>query len=146
MDDTAPPNKDNWKMMKNYKAAVAVGAFSVGGLFIARMLRGSTMPIEMNQILMAAGTSTAAAWAAPYVSNMIICENSDSAPYVETAVSTGLTWPVMYALTRDMATANMYLPVQLGATLAGNAAVAKWKKMKAVEPENLPGLVGSCGE
>lgn len=134
-----------WKAMKDYKAAVAVGAFSVAGLYIARWARGSSAPISTNQVLMAAGTSGAAAWAAPYVSGMIVCDKADSAPYVETAVSTALTWPLMYYLTGDAETANMYLPVQLGSTVAGNYAVGKFRKWNKLNTDGLPGRVGSCG-
>jgi len=94
---------------------------------------------------MAAGTSVVAAMAAPYLTPLVVKEGAPTETYVETAISTGLTWPLMYFLTGDSETANMYLPVQLGSTAAANLAMGKYKKWRKMDTDNLPGRVTPCG-
>lgn len=99
-----------------------VGAAAVGGLYVARYVRGSgTRGISMTQMAIAAGTSAAAAFVAPGISASIVCPHSPGAPLVEATASAAVSWAVLATMS-DMGTANMFVPVQVGAYLAGSYA------------------------
>ena len=99
-----------------------VGAAAVGGLYVARYVRGSgTRGISMTQLAVAAGTAAAAAVVAPGISASLVCPHSPGAPLVEASASAAVSWAVLATIS-DMGTANMFVPVQVGAYLAGTYA------------------------
>ena len=99
-----------------------VGAAAVGGLYVARYVRGSgSRGISMTQMALAAGTAAASAIAAPGISARIVCPHSPGAPLVEATASAAVSWAVIASIS-DMGTANMFVPVQVGAYLAGTYA------------------------
>jgi hypothetical protein len=114
----------------DYTAAGYVGAASVAGLYLARAFRvGPTTPLSWTQLGMVAATSAGSALVAPTLSASLICPHSPGAPIVESAASAGVSYGVMYAL-GDRTGAAMFVPVQMGAYLAGTWAT-RWMRQRA---------------
>ena len=98
-----------------------VGAAAVGGLYVARMVRGSGAPLGWGTLAVAAGTAAASAVVAPGISSRLVCPHSPGAPLVEAASSAAVSWAGI-AMLSNMDDANMFVPVQIGAYLAGSYA------------------------
>jgi hypothetical protein len=114
----------------DYTTAGYVGAASVAGLYVARAFRGGARaPLSWTQLGMVAGTSAASAVVAPTISASLVCPHSPGAPLVESAASAGVAYGIMYAL-GDRTGATMFVPVQIGAYLAGTW-VSRWMRQRA---------------
>ncbi len=107
-----------------------VGAAAAGGLYVSKYLRGSNESIGLMQLALAAGTAAASAFVAPGVSARLVCPHSPGAPLVEAATSGAASWAALAVLssTND---ASMFLPVQIGAYLAGSYAAKYMRAMNA---------------
>jgi hypothetical protein len=95
-----------------------VGVYAAGGLYVARYLRGSSREITMTALGAAAAIGAASAVVAPQVTSSMVCGHSPGAPIVEAAASSAVSWAAVWALA-DMESANMFVPVQMGAHLTG---------------------------
>jgi hypothetical protein len=105
----------------DYITPAVVGAYAAGGLYVARYFRGSSQEITMTALGAAAAIGAASAVVAPQVTSTMICGHSPGAPLVEAAASSAVAWAAVFALS-DMESANMFVPVQMGAHLAGSWA------------------------
>ncbi len=105
----------------DYLTPSYVGAAAVGGLYVARYIRGSSSEIGWTTIAVAAGTAAASAVVAPGISARLVCPHSPGAPLVEAASSAAVSWAGLAVLS-SMDDANMFVPVQIGAYLAGTYA------------------------
>lgn len=98
-----------------------IGAYSAGGLYVARYLNGTADDVSWTALGAAAAIGAASAYAAPQISKSLVCPHSPGAPLVEAAASAAVSWAIVLSLT-DMESANMFAPVQLGAHLVGTYA------------------------
>lgn len=105
----------------DYLTPSYVGAAAVGGLYFARYMRGSSSDIGWTTIAVAAGTAAASAVVAPGISARLVCPHSPGAPLVEATASAAVSWAGLAVLS-SMEDANMFVPVQVGAYLAGTYA------------------------
>ena len=110
-----------------------VGAATIGGLYIARYARGSSAPLEWNTLAVAAGVAVASAAVAPGITARLICPHSPSALLVKAASSAAVSWAGIAVLS-NMDDANMFVPIQFGAYLAGDYA-AKYVLVWQAEQE-----------
>ena len=106
-----------------------VGAAAVGGLYVARYIRGSGGEMGWTQLALAAGTAAAATVVTPAICARLVCPHSPGAPLVEAAASSVVSWAAILAMS-DMESANMFVPVQIGAYLVGTYAA---KKLRAFQ-------------
>ena len=122
----------------DYMTPAYVGASAIGGLYIARMIRGSVYPVGVTEMAMAAGIAAASAAVAPGISARLVCPHSPGAPLVEAAASAAVSWAGLASLS-NMNDANMFVPVQVGAYLVGTYASkyarAYWVQQKGMAAE-----------
>ena len=95
-----------------------VGGYAVVGVYIGRSMLGVKGTLPLTTMALVAGTSAASAYAAPYLTQMVMCPRSPSAPLVEAAISSAISWQLL-ALTSGAQSATMFVPIQLGAYVAG---------------------------
>lgn len=103
----------------NLTKSSVIGGASVGGLYLARMLRGSSGSLSLGQTAMVFGVSMASAYVTPSICSMAMCPHSPGFPIAEAAVSSGLSWGGLYVGGANQ-NATMFIPVQTAAYLAGN--------------------------
>ena len=120
-------------MNLDYMTPAYVGAAAVGGLYVARYVRGSGAPLGWDTLALAAGTAAASAVVAPGISARLVCPHSPGAPVVEAASSAAVSWAGIAVLS-SMDDANMFVPIQVGAYLAGTYA-AKYARAWQVQQE-----------
>jgi hypothetical protein len=119
-------NKPHHKDMVTIPALV--GAYAIAGLYIQRTMRGSSSPIQFEQVLLVGGTSAVAAAVTPFITSPFICPYKPMAPLADAAVSSGLVYGLMRLENVDASGAAMFLPVQLLSTLlAHHVAHMMWK-------------------
>ena len=114
----------------DYTTPALVGAASVGGIYLSRMLRKSSGSVPMSQVAIAAGISAVSAAIAPMLSARLVCPHSPVASLIEAGASSGVAWGALAAVA-DMKTANMFVPVQFGAHLVGKWTGKYWVAQKA---------------
>ena len=102
----------------DYVKPALIGAYAAGGLYVARWLKGSSQDISMTALGSAAAIGAVSAFMAPPLSKSLVCPHSPAAPLIESAASAGVSWAAIWVLA-DMESANMFVPVQLGAHLLG---------------------------
>lgn len=118
----------------DYSTATYVGLASIAGLYLARSLKsGTKTPLTWTQLGMVGVTSAGSAVVAPKVTSMLVCPHSPGAPLVESVASAGVAYGVMVAL-GDSTNAMMFVPVQIGAYLAGTWT-SRWMKNRALQAE-----------
>jgi hypothetical protein len=106
---------------------LTIGAYAVAGVYIGRALKNSTDSLPLNKVLMVAATSTAAAAIAAKALPHVFEKEADSAPLVEAALSTAITWAAINAeMGRESAT--MFAPIQFIAHFTGDIAGEMVKK------------------
>ena len=103
---------------------VLIGGYAVIGLYIGRNMFGSKGTLPWSSIALVAGTSAASAYAASYVTPMVVCPRSPSAPLVEAAISSAISWQLL-AFSSGTESAMRFVPVQLGAHIAGKYIAPK---------------------
>lgn len=108
-----------------------VGAAAIGGLYVARWARGYGANIGFSEMALAGGIAAAASIPAPGISARLVCPHSPGAPLVEAASSAAVSWAGLAVLS-NMDDANMFVPVQIGAYLAGTYA-AKYMRAYQVQ-------------
>ncbi len=115
-----------------------VGAYAVAGLFIQRGLRGSSSPLQFEQVALIAGTSAVAAFATPFITRPFVCPLRPMAPFVDATVSSGLVYGLLRLESVDAEGAAMFLPVQLLSVLLAHQVapmLRSSKKDKSLEQE-----------
>ena len=101
---------------------LAVGAFTVGGVLVYRGFKGlDSTSLPVTSLAMVAGSSALASYVSPYLTKMVVAEDSSKGMLLNLALSTALTWQYL-ALTMDMGTANNTVPIQVAAQLLGSYA------------------------
>ena len=105
-----------------------VGAYAIAGLFIQRSFRGSTSPIQFEQVVLVGGTSAVAAAVTPFFTSQFLCPLKPMAPVLDAAVSSGLVYGLMRLENVDGTEAAMFLPVQLLSTLLAHQVIRMMKK------------------
>jgi hypothetical protein len=113
-----------------------VGAYAVAGLFIQRAMRGSSAPLQFEQVLLVGGTSAVAAAVTPYITSSFICPHKPLAPVVDASVSSGLVYGLMRLESVDMDGAAMFVPIQLLSTLLAHQVAKMMWESKSLEKEN----------
>jgi hypothetical protein len=103
----------------NFVKPALVGAYSAGGLYVARYLKGSSDDISTNALATAAAVGFASAWVAPSLSKNLVCEKTPGSGLVEASASAAVSWAAVLAMS-DMESANMFVPVQLGSHIVAN--------------------------
>jgi hypothetical protein len=118
-----------------------VGVYGVAGLFIQRALRGSSTPLQLENLLVVGGTSAVAAAATPFLTTPFICPYKPMTPVVNAVVSSGLVYGLMRLEGVSSDGAAMFVPVQVVSTLlAYQVAHMLWKmkhgeKLSKQEPQ-----------
>jgi hypothetical protein len=119
-----PPHKDM------ITVPALVGAYAVAGLFIQRALRGSSTPLQVEQVALIAGTSAVAAFSTPFLTRPFMCPYRPMAPFVDATVSSGLMYSLLRLESVDSEGAAMFLPVQLLSTLLAHQVAHMMRSMK----------------
>jgi hypothetical protein len=110
-----------------------IGGYAVIGVYVGRNALGSRGELSWSSIALVAGTSAASAYAAPFLSQMVVCPRSPSAPLVEAAISSAISWQLL-AMTTGAQSATMFVPVQLGAHIAGKYIAPRlWNPLRSLE-------------
>ena len=108
---------------------LAVGAVTLGGILMYRSAMGVSSPIPLGGLAMVAGSSALASAVSPYLTEMLLPEDSTKGMILNVALSTALTWQYL-ALAVDMSTANATVPIQVASQLIGGYIGKKVKKRK----------------
>ena len=128
-----PPHKDM------ITVPALVGAYAVAGLYIQRGLRGSTTPLQVEQVALIAGTSAVAAFVTPFLTRPFVCPYRPTAPFADAGVSSALVYTLMRLESVDAEGAAMFVPVQLLSTLLAHHVArlirSSKKETKSLEEE-----------
>jgi hypothetical protein len=108
-----------------------VGVYAIAGLFVQRTLRGSSAPLQFENVLLVGGTSAVAAAVTPFLTSPFICPYKPMSSFVDAGVSSGLVYGLMRLEGVDMDGAAMFVPVQILSTLlAHQVAHMIWRNSK----------------
>ena len=117
-----------------------VGVYAIAGLYIQRAMRGSSAPLQLENVLLVGGTSAVAAVVTPFITSPFICPYKPLSSFVDAGVSSGLVYSLMRLEGVDMDGAAMFVPVQvLSSLLAHQVAHMIWKmnqKNKSLEQQD----------
>jgi hypothetical protein len=117
-----------------------VGVYAIAGLYIQRAMRGSSAPLQLENVLLVGGTSAVAAAVTPFITSPFICPYKPLTPFVDAGVSSALVYGLMRLENVDMDGAAMFLPVQVLSTLlAHQVAHMMWKvkhRKKSLEQQD----------
>ena len=112
---------------EHWIAPATIGAYAVAGLYIGRALRSSSDPLQTNKVLMVAATSVASAAIAARALPFVFEKHADSAPLVEAAMSTAITWAALN-VELGSESATMFAPIQFVAHFTGDIAAEMARK------------------
>ncbi len=104
-----------------------VGMYAVAGLYIGRVLTGSVGAIPLSTVAMVGASSAASAAVAPTLSSFLVCPNSATAPLVEAAISTAISYELIM-LASSSEDAVRFIPVQLVSYVGGVLMAPKVKE------------------
>ena len=106
-----------------------VGVYSIAGIYIQRALRGSSGDLPFEHVLLLAGTSAVASFAAPMLTRPFMCEYRPLTPVADAAVSSALVYTLLKFEMVAAEEAAMFLPVQVaGHLLAHYVKHYMWKE------------------
>ena len=125
----------NYALTKETATPLAVGAITAGGIMLYRSATGISSPIPLGGLVMVAGSSAVASFVSPYLTKMVLPEESTKGMLLNLALSTALTWTYLTTAV-DMQTANATVPIQIASQLAGGY-VGKKVAMKSRETSEL---------
>lgn len=118
----------------DFTTPAIVGVYALAGLFIVRSMKGAVSPVSTEMLFLVGGTSAAATVLASRILPSVVGPESDIGPLAHSAISAGITWVVMGALS-DPESAKTMIPVSFVADLTGNYAASMvqkgaWKMQK----------------
>ena len=117
-------------MWKSLFTPALIGTYAIAGLYIGRAASGSSSRLSLGTVARVAGSSAVSAYAAPMLSNYVVCPSSASRPLVEAGISSAVSWAIL-AGTTGAEGATRFVPVQLisyGAGVFMAPTVKTWVK------------------
>lgn len=118
---------DSSRMAKKLFTPALIGLYAVAGVYIGRAFSGTRSNLPLSTVALVAGSSAASAYAAPMLSPFLVCPNSASAPLVEAAISSAISFELVM-LASSMDDATRFIPVQLISYVGGVFMAPKVKK------------------
>lgn len=105
-------------MAKKLFTPTLIGLYSIAGLYIGRALSGTSRSLPLSTVALVASTSAASALVAPMLSPFVVCPNSASAPLVDAAISSAISFELIM-LSSSTEDAVRFIPVQMLSYIGG---------------------------